>query len=224
MLDVLQKAFWVLRKRPLHFLGIAGQYWRFSRARLYQRLFFQGSETLKLGKNVRIQAVSCLSAEKPAARIEIGDDTIIYEKARVEAYGQGRIQIGEGCILGEVRLYSRLSVKLGNRVVTSWNVFIQDFDPHPVEPELRKLQMEHMVENFRPSYRARRQLESMNWDFPTAAIEIGDDVWLGANCTILKGARIGAGSVVATGSVVTAGDYPPRSILAGTPARVVKTV
>ncbi len=115
-------------------------------------------------------------------------------------------------------------MRLGRRVVTSWNVFVQDFDPHPVEPELRAVQMIRMARGFKPGYRAAGTLPELEWSFPAKAISIGDDVWLGANVTVLKGARIGDGCVVATGSVVTAGDYPARSVLGGVPAKVIATL
>ncbi|WP_443030710.1 acyltransferase [Sphingorhabdus sp.] len=52
-------------------------------------------------------------------------------------------------------------------------------------------------------------------------IEIGSDCWLGAKVTILDGARIAEGTIVAAGAVVLAGEYPPRSILGGVPAKVL---
>lgn len=52
-------------------------------------------------------------------------------------------------------------------------------------------------------------------------VRIEDDVWVGANVTILKGSTIRRGSVVAAGAVVT-GDFPPYSIIGGVPARVLK--
>lgn len=52
-------------------------------------------------------------------------------------------------------------------------------------------------------------------------IHIGDDVWIGANAIILPGVRIGSGSVVAAGAVVTR-DVPAFSVVAGVPARVIK--
>lgn len=54
-----------------------------------------------------------------------------------------------------------------------------------------------------------------------APIIIEDDVWCGANVTILKGVTIGRGSVVAAGAVVTK-SCPPYSIIGGIPAKVLK--
>lgn len=52
-------------------------------------------------------------------------------------------------------------------------------------------------------------------------IVVEDDVWIGANSIILKGVRIGQGSVIAAGSVVTK-DVAPYSIVAGVPAKQIK--
>jgi len=48
-------------------------------------------------------------------------------------------------------------------------------------------------------------------------ITIGNDVWLGAHCTILRGVKVGDGAVVAAGAVVI-DDVPPRTLVAGVPA------
>lgn len=52
-------------------------------------------------------------------------------------------------------------------------------------------------------------------------VVIEDDVWVGANVTILKGVTIGCGSIVAAGAVVTK-SFPPYSIIGGVPARLLK--
>lgn len=60
---------------------------------------------------------------------------------------------------------------------------------------------------------------------PPSAIPVivEDDVLIGANAVVLEGVRIGKGSVVAAGAVVTK-DVPPYSVVAGMPAKVIKTV
>ncbi|HEX5760978.1 MAG TPA: acyltransferase [Thermoanaerobaculia bacterium] len=58
--------------------------------------------------------------------------------------------------------------------------------------------------------------------FSTKGIRIGANVWIGAGCTILDGAHIGSGTIVAPNSVV-AGPLPENSIAQGSPARVIFT-
>lgn len=52
-------------------------------------------------------------------------------------------------------------------------------------------------------------------------IEIEDDVWIGANATILSGVKIGRGAIVAAGAVVSK-SVPPYAIAGGVPAKVIK--
>jgi acetyltransferase-like isoleucine patch superfamily enzyme len=53
-------------------------------------------------------------------------------------------------------------------------------------------------------------------------VEIGDGAWLAARVTVLPGARIGAGAVIAAGSVV-AGEIPAGAVAGGIPARLLRT-
>jgi acetyltransferase-like isoleucine patch superfamily enzyme len=54
-------------------------------------------------------------------------------------------------------------------------------------------------------------------------IFVEDDCWFGANVVILPGNRIGKGSKIGAGSIVTK-DIPPFSVAVGTPCRVKKTI
>lgn len=56
-----------------------------------------------------------------------------------------------------------------------------------------------------------------------APIIVGDNVFIGINVSILPGVTIGDNSVIGMGAMVTK-DVPPGSVVAGTPARVIKTV
>jgi acetyltransferase-like isoleucine patch superfamily enzyme len=54
-------------------------------------------------------------------------------------------------------------------------------------------------------------------------IRIEDDVWIACQAIILSGVRIGRGSIVGAGAVVTK-DVPPNTVVAGNPARVIRQV
>lgn len=110
------------------------------------------------------------------------------------------LEIGErsfvnyGCSIAASQL-----VRIGPRCNIGTYVIMMDNDFHRIEPERR---------DERPE---------------SAPIILEENVWLGARVTVLRGVTIGAGSVVAAGSVVVK-DIPPRSLAAGVPARVIRSI
>lgn len=56
---------------------------------------------------------------------------------------------------------------------------------------------------------------------PAKTTQIGDDVWIGARVTLMRGIRIGHAAAIAAGAVVTR-DVPPYSIVGGVPAREIR--
>jgi acetyltransferase-like isoleucine patch superfamily enzyme len=54
-------------------------------------------------------------------------------------------------------------------------------------------------------------------------IVVEDDAWIGAGAIIIDGVTIGKGAVVAAGAVVTT-SVPPRTVVGGAPARVIRTL
>lgn len=65
--------------------------------------------------------------------------------------------------------------------------------------------------------------KSRRADMHPAPIVIGRNVWIGSNATVLPGVTIGDDAVVAAASVVTK-DVPEKSVVVGSPARVVRSV
>ena len=112
----------------------------------------------------------------------------------------GRLEIGHhsfinyGCSIVATEL-----VQIGANCTIGTHVIIMDNDFHRLEPEHR---------NERPE---------------SAPVIIEDNVWLGARVIVLKGIRIGTGSVVGAGSIVNK-DIPARSVAVGNPARVIRKV
>lgn len=56
---------------------------------------------------------------------------------------------------------------------------------------------------------------------PKKPVIIGDDVWIGASVIILPGVKVGSGSILAAGAIVTK-DVPDYAIVGGNPARIIK--
>lgn len=130
----------------------------------------------------------------------------------ITVHKEGKIKIGDcttiryDSVIGSVE-----SVYIGSHVIISNNVHIYDNNNHPISPQIRW----EMCEN--GFYGSMWQ-----WDCSEhAPIVIEDNVWIGERATILKGVRIGRGSIVGCDAVVTH-DIPPYCVAAGNPAKVVK--
>jgi acetyltransferase-like isoleucine patch superfamily enzyme len=89
-------------------------------------------------------------------------------------------------------------IEIGNNVIFGPNLLISDADYHPLNPVDRRITSNRIN---------------------SAPVIIEDDVYLGLNAVILRGVRVGKGSVVGAGSVVTH-DVPAGMIVTGNPAKV----
>ncbi len=81
----------------------------------------------------------------------------------------------------------------------------------------------HKIENIDiPILQQGHDFKSLSYNDSNYSIIIEDDVWIGSHSIILSGSYIGQGSVISAGSVVSS-KIPPYSIVAGNPARVIKS-
>jgi|ERR1041385_1043892 acetyltransferase-like isoleucine patch superfamily enzyme len=122
-----------------------------------------------------------------------------------------RVVIGDYCYFTNAILLCEAELRFGNYVVIGWNATIADSDFHPLGPAQR------IADAIACSPLNHGQARP---SIPCAAVVIEDDVWIGPNATILKGVRIGAGSLIEPGSLVTR-DIPPGSRVLGNPAQIV---
>lgn len=109
------------------------------------------------------------------------------------------IIVGDNVGLSGCTISANLSISIGNDVLVGSGALITDSDAHPL------------------NYEARLRDESPRM----AAVVLEDGVFIGARSIILKGVKIGRGSVVGAGSVVSS-DVPPGVIVAGNPANILK--
>lgn len=126
-----------------------------------------------------------------------------------------RCEIGHHCFLGaQSRLWVAGTMTIGNFVLIAPRVDIFDNDSHSIDFAARRQDAQSMFEENRP----------MDYSVVAQAdVVIEDDVWIGAKSTIMKGVHIGRGAVIAAASVVTK-DVPPFTLVAGNPARVIRTL
>lgn len=111
------------------------------------------------------------------------------------------------------------NIYVGDNFLTNYNVTILDIAPvyignhvmigpctiittvgHPLSPKKRR---QHIGQ--------------------AKSVTIGNDVWIGGNCTILPGVTIGNNVVIAAGAVVTK-DIPDNCVAGGVPAKVIKKI
>ena len=148
---------------------------------------------------------------------------------RKELLRQLFASVGEGVLVtGPVYVHYGIHTSIGDHFFANFNLTIQDdarvtighncnFGPnvtivtpqHPLLPDERRQMADR---DGKPVHLCYAQ-----------PVEIGDDCWFGANVVVCPGVRIGSGCVIGAGSVVTH-DIPDRSVAAGNPCRVLRTL
>lgn len=132
------------------------------------------------------------------ATLIIKGDVVIGDGTIIEIHAGACLEIGSGSFINpNSRVLVQESVRLGSECALAWNVQVMDGDRH-----------------FFLDAEGRREKN-------TAPIHIGDRVWIGSDCLILKGAHIGDGAVVGAGSVVS-GKVEKETLVAGNPARKIR--
>lgn len=145
-----------------------------------------------------------------AGAFEIGNSSmfsahVVFEKPHAT------LTIGDRSFVGGKSMFSICeSVSIGSDVMMSWGCTIADHDSHSLDFRYRA----HDVENW---LAGRKDWTNVR----KAPVIISDKVWIGFNCSVLKGVTVGEGAVVAANSNVTR-DVQPWTLVAGNPARVIR--
>ena len=179
----------------------------------FLKLYFARKVTFS-GANHRFSRCSSISLGYGATKKQIilEDNVKMYGKIRVQGSGvvcfKAFSQIGNGSAIQCVN-----KVYIGECTAIGENTIVSDNNTHPIDPVYRrKMQLSPSGSSMRAMVHSENK-----------PIIIGDNVWIGSNARICKGVTIGDNSIVAANSVVTK-DVPKDSIVAGNPARVVKSI
>jgi acetyltransferase-like isoleucine patch superfamily enzyme len=170
-----------------------------------------GARVTRVGDGTQLDGL--IERRAAGAEINIGANCLIQGQIVAER-NESRINLADRVLLGGGSIIDcALSVTVERNVLISYACVIADSDNHSLFPEQR-------INDLATWMDGRRH----DWSHSEMApIRICEGAWIGARSIILKGVTIGAGAVVGMGSVVTK-DVPPRTIVGGNPARVIREI
>ena len=178
-----------------------------------QRKAFQAHNQFEqAGQQVRMSFLRIFSPSDGKCQLILGDTVILEGSLHFERSG-AQIRIGSRTFIGSAtKIIAANEVVIGDDVLISWGVTIVDHDSHALDFSRRSSDVSEW-------YQGRKDWSHVS----VAPVMIGNKAWLGFDSAILKGVRIGEGAVVGAKSVVTK-DVEPWTVVAGNPARVIRTL
>lgn len=131
-----------------------------------------------------------------------GNPIGINNKCMFIVYENAQISIGTNVGISQSTLVAHANITIGDNVKIGGGTCIYTSDFHSLNANIR---------------RTKNDIKSRK----ISPVKIGNDVFIGAKCIILKGVEIGDRSIIGAGSVVTK-NIPKDEIWAGNPARFIK--
>jgi len=132
-------------------------------------------------------------------RVTLGNDVIVSMRVTPFTYdANSAIEIGDNVFLNGTRLGCKEKISIGSRCILA-ECRISDYDFHSIDPDHRN----------DPDYVRYKP------------VTIEENVWIGTDCTVLKGVTIGRNSTIAAMSLVRS-NVPCFTVAGGNPAIVIK--
>lgn len=168
---------------------------------------------VKIGNNCEISQDSIFIVHEDKAKVEIGNNVCL--RGRIIVYTNGGIvKIGSNVYIGPNSLIEcSKEIEIRNNVLISSNCNITDNDSHSISTIVRRKDCREWS----------LSLLDKDWNgIRMDNILIEDDCWIGLRSIILKGVKLGIGTIVGAGSVVTKSTNSFETI-AGNPAKQIGT-
>ena len=127
-----------------------------------------------------------------------------YERCTFYVDKEAELTIGDNVGISQTALISYCSLHVGNNVKIGGGTSVFTTDFHSLDMSIRRTEADTKYRKCAPVF-------------------IGDDVFIGAKCIILKGVTIGDGAIIGAGSVVSK-SIPANQIWAGNPAKFIREI
>ena len=112
---------------------------------------------------------------------------------------RGDLHLGDGFnMTAESTIVCAKEIRFGDDCLLSWDILVMDTDEHPLY---------------------NKDNERIN---PDKAIQVGDHVWIGCKCVLLKGAEVPDNTVVAAGTLLTSSFSGEHQVIGGNPPTALK--
>lgn len=112
---------------------------------------------------------------------------------------RGHLSLGAGFnITAESTIVCAKEIRFGNDCLISWDVLVMDTDEHPLY---------------------NKESKHIN---PDKAILVGDHVWIGCKCILLKGAEVPSDTVLAAGTLLKSAFAGENQVIGGNPPSILK--
>lgn len=141
-----------------------------------------------------------------------------FSRFRVKSYNRKGSNIHPTCILSpNVRITGKFSMGEGSSIAQNCTISGESAGVFigknvMIAPNVVIVAFAHGIKKI--------NLPMSKQDYEEASVVIEDDVWIGANCTIVKGITIGTGSVIGANSFLNK-NVQPYSIMGGVPAKLI---
>jgi acetyltransferase-like isoleucine patch superfamily enzyme len=182
-----------------------------------------GSLTIRIGNRVRFAPGVMIEAEPGRDSVlEIGDGTRVGANVHFQLRG-GSARIGPSCEIrdGCVLKTTGGQIDLAEKCFMSYGCMLHATERVVIEERVVLAERVTVVDSSHQTDGSDVHWASQG--VPTGAVVVGANTVVYANAVITMGAHVGANSQVAAAAVVR-GEHPPGSLLAGAPARVVKSL
>ena len=176
------------------------------------RIKLYGNSTLVLGDDCYFENTLIMLRDSEA---RFGNNTEA-SKVTVTSTGNSLLDLGAGSVIcGEFDMRNQGIIR-AKRLWTTWGPHIAA--NHGLIEFGDGGTADSIIYNsdFHPMYDLEGNLQNENQD-----VIIGNNVWIGRKCFIFKGARLGDGSIISSGTY-TGKEIPPHSLVAGNPGRIVR--